>query len=69
MTPADSLSSSKWSLGCYAIKNVSLNESARAMQCFSKNSHCDLSLGPRTVKLKIVQDIVIPYNCGKLNQN
>ena len=28
-------------------------------QCFSKNSHCDLDLGPRTLKLKFVQDIVI----------
>ena len=38
-------------------------------QCFSKNSHCDLDLGPRTLKLKIHQDIVILYICGKLNQN
>ena len=28
-------------------------------QCFSKNSHCDLDLGPRTLKLELVQDIVI----------
>ena len=27
--------------------------------CFSKNSHCDLDLGPRTLKLELVQDIVI----------
>ena len=36
-------------------------------QCFSKNSHCDLD--PRTLKLKIHQDIVILHICGKLNQN
>ena len=28
-------------------------------QCFSKNSHCDLDLGPRMLKLELVQDIVI----------
>ena len=33
----------------------------------SKNSHLDL--GPRTLKLKIHQDIVILHMCGKLNQN
>ena len=36
---------------------------------FSENSHCDLDLGPRTLKLIIVQDIVILHICGKLNQN
>ena len=25
-------------------------------QCFSKNSQCDLDLGPRTLKLELVQD-------------
>ena len=38
-------------------------------QCFSKNSHCDIDLGPRTLKLKIHQDITILHICGKLNQN
>ena len=37
--------------------------------CFSKNSHCDLDLGPRMLKLEHVQDIVILYICVKLNQN
>ena len=37
--------------------------------CFSKNSHCDLDLGPRTLKLEIVQDIVILNICVKKNQN
>ena len=51
-------------------QNMSINEGARAMTMFfSKNSHCDLELGPRTLKLKIVQDIVILHICGKLNQN
>ena len=27
--------------------------------CLSKNSHCDLDLGPRTLKLKLVEDIVM----------
>ena len=36
---------------------------------FSKNRHCDLDLGYRTLKLKIIQDIVILHICGKLNQN
>ena len=46
-----------------------MNEGARAMTMFfSKNSHCDLDLGPRTLKLKIVQDVIL-YICGKLNQN
>ena len=36
---------------------------------FSKNSHCDLDLGPRTLKLKIIQDIVILNICLILNQN
>ena len=33
--------------------------------CFSKNSHCDLDLGPRTLKLELVQDIVILNICVK----
>ena len=28
-------------------------------QCFSKNSHCDLDLGPRMLKHDLVKDIVI----------
>ena len=51
-------------------QNRSINEGARAMTMFSSdNSHCDLDLGPRTLKLKIHQDIVILHICGKLNQN
>ena len=50
-------------------QNRSINEGARAMTVFSKNSHCDLDLGSRTLKLKIVQNIVILHICGKLNQN
>ena len=39
-------------------------------QCFSKkNSHCDLDLGPRTLKLKLFQDIVIINICMIFNQN
>ena len=38
-------------------------------QCFSKISHCDLDLGPRTLKVKCFQDIVILNICVKLNQN
>ena len=36
---------------------------------FSKNSHCDLDLGPRILKLELVQDIVILNICVKLSQN
>ena len=36
---------------------------------FSKNSHCDLDLASRTLNLKNIQDIVIFYICGKLNQD
>ena len=36
---------------------------------FSRNSHCDLDLSPTTLKLKIIQDIVILHIYGKLNQN
>ena len=39
------------------------------MTIISKNSHCNLDLGPRTLKLKIIQDIIILHICGKLNQN
>ena len=35
-------------------------------QCFSKNSHCDLDLGSRTLKLKLVQHIVIVNICVKI---
>ena len=38
-------------------------------QCLSKNSHYDLDLGPRTLKLKLVQDIVILNIHVKQNQN
>ena len=37
-------------------------------QCFSKNNHCDLDLSPRTLKLKLVQDIIIIKFCTILNQ-
>ena len=37
--------------------------------CFSKYSHCDLDFGPRTLKLVLVQDIVILNICVKYNQN
>ena len=37
--------------------------------CFPKNSHCDLDLGPRMLKLELVQDIVILNICVKYNQN
>ena len=38
----------------------------RALElCFSQNSHCDLDLGPRTLKLELVQDIVILNICVK----
>ena len=47
-----------------------MNDGARAVTMFfSKNGHCDLDLGPRTLKLNIIQDIIILYICGKLNQN
>ena len=36
---------------------------------FSKNSYCDLDLGPRTLKLKLVQDIVIINFYVIVNQN
>ena len=46
-----------------------MNEDATAMTMFvSKDSHFDLDLGPRTLKLKIVQNTVILLICGKLNQ-
>ena len=45
-------------------QNWSINEGARAMAMFFLNSHCDLDLGPRTHKLKIVQDIVIFHIVG-----
>ena len=32
-------------------------------QCFSKNSHCDLDLSPRMLKLELVEDIVVLYIC------
>ena len=55
---------------CEATAKSVHNEGARAMTMFfSKNSHCDLDLGLRILKLKIIQDIVILHICGKLNQN
>ena len=33
--------------------------------CFSKNSHCDLDLNSRMLKLELVQDIVILNICVK----
>ena len=36
---------------------------------FSKNSHFDLDLGPRTLKHEYVQDKIIQHICLKLNQN
>ena len=52
-------------------QNRSINEGAIAMTMFffSKNSHCDLDFGPRSLKFKIIQDIVILHICGKFNQN
>ena len=35
----------------------------------SKNSHCDLDLNPRTLKLELVKDIVILNICVIQNQN
>ena len=41
-------------------QNWSTNKGTRAMtMLFSKNSHCELDLGPRTLKLDFSQDIVI----------
>ena len=37
--------------------------------CLSENSHFDLDLGPRTLKLQLIQDIVILNICVKKNQN
>ena len=37
--------------------------------CFSKNSPCDLDPGPRTLKLKLAQNIVILNICVKQNHN
>ena len=37
--------------------------------CFSKNSHGDLDIGPRMLKLELVQDIVILNICMQQNQN
>ena len=36
---------------------------------FSRNNHCDLDLSPRTLKLEVVQDIVILNICVILNEN
>ena len=36
---------------------------------FSKNSHCDLDLGPRKLKPELVQAFVILNICVTLNQN
>ena len=36
---------------------------------FFKNCPCDLDLGPRTLKLKFAQNIVILYICVKQNHN
>ena len=47
-------------------QNRSINEGARAITIFfSKNSHCDLDLDPRTLKLKIIQNIIILHIYGK----
>ena len=50
-------------------QNRSINEGGRAMKMsfFSKNSYCALDLGPRMLKLELVQDIVILLICVKLN--
>ena len=32
-------------------------------QCFTKNSHCDLDLNTRTLKLKLFQDIIMLNTC------
>ena len=52
-------------------QNCSTNKGTRAMTMFffSKNSHCDLDLGPRTLKLELSQDIVIINISLTLNQN
>ena len=39
------------------------------MIMFSKNSHCDLDLGPGTLKLEIIKYIVILNICMILNQS
>ena len=33
------------------------------LQCFSKNSNCDLDLGHRTLKLELIFDIVVLNIC------
>ena len=51
-------------------QNRSVNEGARAMTMFfSKNSHFDLDLGSSTLKLDLVQDIVILNIYVIQNQN
>ena len=39
------------------------------LQCFSKNGLCDLDLCPRTLKLELVQDIIIFNICVIYNIN
>ena len=36
---------------------------------FKKNNHCDLDLGPKTLKFKIFQDIFILHICMKFSLN
>ena len=36
-------------------------------QGFSENIHCDLDIGPKTLKFKTIQDIVILHICVKLS--
>ena len=52
-------------------KNRFINEGARmmTMSCFPKKSQRDPDLGPRTLKVDFVHDIVILKSFAKLNQN
>ena len=34
-----------------------------------KNNHCDLDLGPRTLKLEIIQDLFIVHVCKNKNRS
>ena len=52
--------------GVPIFRIFTVNKGARVMtMCFSKISHCDLELGLRTLKLELVQDIVILNICVK----
>ena len=49
-------------------QNQSINEGDRAMTFFLRIRHYDIAFGPITLKLEVVQDIVILNICMKFNR-